>query len=113
MISCAIDSKEGRDVATSDIPGAFMQADMDEIVHMRVVVKMVDILSQINPLVYKPFIVYENSVQVIYVLLNKALYGTINAALMFWRKLTNQLIEWGFKINPYDCCGANKDFNGK
>jgi hypothetical protein len=34
MISCIIDAKENRDVATLDIPGAFMQVDMDEIVHM-------------------------------------------------------------------------------
>eukprot|EP00957_Ditylum_brightwellii_P196404 14964730-Ditylum_brightwellii.AAC.1 len=30
MLSCLIDAKEGRDVVTVDIPGAFMQADMDE-----------------------------------------------------------------------------------
>eukprot|EP00957_Ditylum_brightwellii_P184341 14041164-Ditylum_brightwellii.AAC.1 len=30
MLSCLIDAMEGRDVATVDIPGAFMQADMDE-----------------------------------------------------------------------------------
>ena len=35
MISCTIDAKEGRDVATVDIPGAFMQADMDETVHVQ------------------------------------------------------------------------------
>lgn len=35
MLSCVIDAKEGRDVATVDIPGAFMQADMDDLVHMR------------------------------------------------------------------------------
>jgi hypothetical protein len=35
MLSCVIDAKEGRDVATADIPGAFMQAEMDEVVHMR------------------------------------------------------------------------------
>eukprot|EP00957_Ditylum_brightwellii_P121850 9292240-Ditylum_brightwellii.AAC.1 len=31
MLSCLIVAKEGRDVATVDIPGAFMQADMDEV----------------------------------------------------------------------------------
>ena len=32
MLSCAIDAMEGQDVATVDIPGAFMQADMDKLV---------------------------------------------------------------------------------
>jgi hypothetical protein len=30
-----IDAIERRDLATIDIPGAFMQADMDDVVHMR------------------------------------------------------------------------------
>jgi hypothetical protein len=30
LLTCAIDAKEGRDVATVDIPGAFMQAYMDD-----------------------------------------------------------------------------------
>jgi hypothetical protein len=34
MLSCVIDASEGRDVATVDIPGAFMQADMDDDVHV-------------------------------------------------------------------------------
>jgi hypothetical protein len=34
FISCMIDAMEGRDVATIDIPSAFMQAFIDEIVHI-------------------------------------------------------------------------------
>jgi len=33
-ISCAIDTKEGRYVVVTDIPGAFLHADMDETIHM-------------------------------------------------------------------------------
>jgi hypothetical protein len=49
---------------------------------------------------------------VLYVLLLKALYGTIRAALLFWRKLVGKLQEWGFMTNPYDPCVANKTING-
>ena len=35
VLSCIINTKEGRDVATVDVPGAFMQADMDEKVHIK------------------------------------------------------------------------------
>jgi len=35
-----INTKENHDVATVDIPGEFMQADMDEKVHMRLEGKM-------------------------------------------------------------------------
>ena len=42
-----------------------------------------------------------------------ALYGTLKAALLFWRKLSASLKEYGFVINPYDWCVANKIINGK
>ena len=34
MLSCAIDAKEGRHVPVTDIPRAFIHADMDHDVHM-------------------------------------------------------------------------------
>jgi hypothetical protein len=36
-----------------------------------------------------------------YVQLKKALYGTLQAALLFWKKMTKKLVYWGFKVNPY------------
>ena len=45
---------------------------------------------------------------VIYAVLKKALYGTLRASLLFWRKLTAELIERGYKTNPYDWCVSNK-----
>ena len=35
MMSCTIDVLEGRKFITVDIPGAFMKADMDELVHFK------------------------------------------------------------------------------
>ena len=49
----------------------------------------------------------------LYVVLKKALYGTLRAALLFWKKLTSKLKEWGFESNPYDFCVMNKTINGK
>jgi hypothetical protein len=34
MLSCTINAKEKWDVATVDIPGAFMQTDMEDTVHI-------------------------------------------------------------------------------
>jgi hypothetical protein len=45
----------------------------------------------------------ENGKSVLCVELLKALCGTLKAALLFW----------GFEINPYDWCVANKMINGK
>ena len=35
FITCLIDAMEGREVMTCEIPGAFMQSDMDELLHMK------------------------------------------------------------------------------
>jgi hypothetical protein len=45
--------------------------------------------------------------------LKKALYGTLQASLLVWKNLSKNLKEWGFEINPYDWCVANKTINGK
>ena len=48
----------------------------------------------------------------LYVNLKKALYGTLQAALGFWRILSDIPIEWGFKLNENDQCVANRTING-
>ena len=42
-------------------------------------------------------------------LLDKALYGMLRAAILFYHKLCADLEEIGFEINPYDPCVANRD----
>eukprot|EP00978_Attheya_sp_CCMP212_P031313 scaffold117901_cov29-Attheya_sp.AAC.1 len=114
VLTCVIDAKEKRDVlAVVDIPGAFMQVDMDKLVHMKLEGKMAEIMVRIDPTLYKQFVIIENGRKVLYVELKKALYGTLRAALLFWRRLTEQLQIWGFEINPYDWCVANKRIHGK
>ncbi|MCK7499178.1 MAG: hypothetical protein MZW92_58370 [Comamonadaceae bacterium] len=112
FLTTVIDALEGRDVAVLDIPGAFMQADMDELVHVRFTGKMVDLLMEIDPDMYGPCVTKEGKETVMYVELLKALYGTVRAARLFWEKLTAKLLEWGFTANPYDSCVMNKSING-
>jgi len=39
---------------------------------------------------------------------DKAIYGMLQSSLLFYKKLTKDLIKQGFIINPYDPCVANK-----
>ena len=55
----------------------------------------------------------EKGKPVIYVRLLKSLYGTLKVALLFLENLSEAFQEWGFQINPYDWCVANKMINGK
>jgi hypothetical protein len=112
FLTCAVEAHEGRDVATVDLPGAFMQADMDDTVYMRIDGTMAELLIQIDPKKYGPCVQYIRGKAVLYVRLKKALYGTLKAALLFWKRLTSQLHTWGFETNPYDPCVANKIIDG-
>jgi hypothetical protein len=51
MISATIDAAERRDVATVDIPGAFLQTDQDENeeIHVKLEAQMATLLSETNP----------------------------------------------------------------
>jgi hypothetical protein len=42
-----------------------------------------------------------------------AVYGTMVAALLYYKKFVKSLVKEGFKLNPYDRCVANKIVNGK
>ena len=112
-MTAVIDAMENRTVAVVDIPGAFMQADMDPGVYMRIDGAMADLLMEINYDMYHPHMVKEKGKPVIYVELLKALYGTLRAAHLFWETLSRKLQEWGFMINPYDSCVANKEIDGR
>jgi hypothetical protein len=73
ILSCVIDAIEGRDIATCDIPGAFMQSDMKGKVIMKLEGVMAEIIIKIDPKKYEKFLVQENGKNVIYVILTKAL----------------------------------------
>ena len=112
FITCIIDALEGCEVMTCDIPGAFMQSETDELVHMKLEGEIALLLVRLDPS-YKQFLSYHRGKPVIYTELNKALYGTLQAALLFWRNLSGFLIEkLGFEANPYDFCVVNKIIDG-
>ena len=114
FLTAVIDAMEGRNVVVLDVPGAFMQAEIDELVHVRFTGAMVTLLLEIDNEMYKDFIIVEKGGQVMYMELLKALYGTLRAACLFWQKLSKQLIdEWGFTPNKYDDCVVNKMINGQ
>jgi hypothetical protein len=50
---------------------------------------------------------------VLYVKLQKALYGYLRSALLFYLKFVGDIESQGFELNPYDPCVANKVIHGK
>lgn len=111
-ITVIIDALEKRDIATLDIPGAFLQADTDEDTYVKIQGEMCNILVGIDPDTYSKFVCVEQGRNTIYLKLKKALYGTLRAAILFYKDLVSKLEGWGFSLNPYDCCVANKIMDG-
>ena len=115
LMTATIEAKEGRDVMTADIPNAFIQSDIDEHnkkpgerIIMKITGVLVDILVQLDPDLYGPYVTYENGVKVLYVQVLKALYGMLQSSLLFYRKFRKDIEDIGFEVNPYDPCVANR-----
>ena len=97
----------------TDNPSTFLHADMEDEVHM-----LLEGYCRVNcQIISKPIQKTHlaqsegqaNAVRTA----KKTLYGTLQAALLFWKLLSTTLQEWGFKINEYDQCMANKIIKGK
>ena len=119
MLTAIVDATEERDVMTADVPNAFIQAQMPKLeegqerVIMKITGVLVDLIIEMAPEVYGPFVTFENGKKVLYVQVLRALYGMLVAALLWYKKFKSDLEEEGFIFNPYDACVANKERNGK
>ena len=113
FLTCLTDAIENRYVVTCDVPGAFMHSDIDELVHLKLEGEIAELLVKVDP-TYAEFVSKEKGKTVIHTELSKALYGTLQAALLFWKNLTEFLVtDCGFEVNPYDWFVVNKEINGK
>jgi hypothetical protein len=106
ILTSIVDAKEGQDVATVDIPNAFAQtvitdSHKDYRVIARLRGKLVEILVDIAPEVYGPY-VRENKKgeKVLLVQCMNALYGTMVASLIFNKNFVTSLKKEGFVLNP-------------
>ena len=114
FVQATIFAHEKRDVATCDIPGAFLQADNPDFVLMRLDGILAELMVQVDPKLYRKYITTNTKGKpVLYVELEKAVYGMMKSALLFYRKLVADLTSIGFTINPYDPCVANKIVHNK
>ena len=83
MLSCVIDAQEMRKTAMVEIPGAFMQADMDNVVHVKFEGVMADLLVKIHPKLYTKYEVKDKLQTVLYAALARPLYDTLRESLLF------------------------------
>jgi hypothetical protein len=84
---------------------------MDDFVVIKFTGQSVRILCEMNPENGK-FVVIEDESEVLYGRLDKALYGCVKSALLWYKLFAENLKERGFVLNPYNQCVANSMIDG-
>jgi uncharacterized protein YbjQ (UPF0145 family) len=120
ILTAIVNAKEEKDVTTVDLPNAFCQtvitnANAEHCIIVRLQGALVDMLVNIAPKVYSPYVTTnkKGEKKILLIKCMNALYGSMVASLMFYKKLMKALKSYGFKYNPYDSCVANKIVKGK
>jgi hypothetical protein len=109
FLTAIINAQERRQVMMINIPGALMHVDIDELIHVRLEGPMAELLTQVDPNKYRTYLAKEHGKDVLYVELQKAQYGTLQASLLFWENLTEFLMqELSFETNPYDSVSSTR-----
>jgi hypothetical protein len=114
FITAIVDAHKGCNVACFNILGAFLHADTEEDITMVLKGRLAELMVQVTQNLYRKYITVDRKgTAILYVKMQKALYGLMRNALLFYRKLVANLESDGFVLNPYNSCVANKVVNGK
>ena len=112
LTTLVIDAQEERFVATADVAGAYLQTLMTDFIIVKLTGQSVRIMCDVLPS-FASNVTTEKGKEVLYMRLNKALYGCMQSALLWYRTFKERLEGLGFKVNNYDPCVANMKINGK
>lgn len=113
IIMGVIHSKEGRDVAILNIPGAFLYTKIKYYIVMLLQRILAELILKVALEIYSKYVQFDESGRpILYVQLCKAVYGWLKIELLFLKKLSEDLQKMGFKLNPYKIYVANKNIYG-
>ncbi len=104
MLTCLVDANENRDVTIVDIPSAFIHTIVENekdkaLIH--ICGPLVDILVSIAPSVYGPYVtVGKKGKKQLLVQFLTALYSTMVASLLYYKKFVKSLKSKRFKLTP-------------
>ena len=112
MLMMSIAAKEKRKVATADVAGAYLHADMDDFVLVKFTGSALKLMCKVNP-AYEKLVRVRDGKRVMYLRLAKALYGCLKSALLWYNLFKGTLEKMGFVLNKYGHCVANKMIKGK
>ena len=118
MITGVIDAHEHQDVATVEVPNAFMQTHVkcepgNEWVTMKIQGLLVNMLVKLNPGLHEARVVCKNGKKTVCIIALKAIHGMLQTALSFYKQFRSDLEAKDHKLDPCNLCVANKKVCGK
>ena len=110
LATMAIAAQEGMHVITMDVETAYLNAKIidDKPVYMKIGPLVTAILAQLDA----EFEKYLDSEGAVIVKLDKAVYGCVESAVLWYKNLRSTLEADGYEVNPYDLCVFNKIYKG-
>ena len=92
LMSCIIDATENRVVATTDIPGAYLHANMDDFVVMKMQGTLAELMVRADRSIYGKYLTTDTKGRsVMYLVLKKSLYGCLRSSIESSRKISKTM----------------------
>jgi hypothetical protein len=92
LIFTTIDTHKGCNVATINIPSAFLNAYNNKDIIMLLKGRLAELMVQVDLILYCEYTIHNNKNQtLLYAKFTKAIYSLLKSALLFYRKIVNDL----------------------
>jgi hypothetical protein len=92
FITASIVASKRRAVQCYSMPSAYVNTDVNKDILMVLKGELADMMVQLAPQIYRKYITVDRKgTRILYVNLQKALYGLMRASLLFYRKLRKSL----------------------
>ena len=102
VITAAIEYHYRRYVTKMETPGEYLQNDTDENVIILLKGILTDIMATVNPKLYRKYIITNKKGEaLLYVKIQKALYGLLWGAILSYLKLVKDLEDFWLENSPY------------
>jgi len=109
MTLLAIAKNENRHIAVVDVKNAYLNADLEK---QGIIILLDSVVTKEYLKIRKDAANFVNHKGELYCKLNRALYGTIEAAKAWYDNISSFLERIGFVKNKIDTCVFNKDIKG-
>jgi hypothetical protein len=101
FLSCTIDAKERRNTVKPDIPGAFMQTDVDWVTHARLEGPLASLVAKVDLNLHEKHLECDKKGKpIMHVKPKKAPSGTLQVAILFWKDLSANACRGDAKQTP-------------